>query len=94
MSRNLHVDVGNILGCDIHFKNHTTYCVFLFQVRAAAVFALGTFISNTTERSDHANNIDHSVAMTLISITQDGSSLVRKVRRSNWTLMYQDLTNL
>lgn len=48
------------------------------DVRAAAVFALGTFISNTTERSDHANNIDHSVAMTLISVTQDGSSLVRK----------------
>ncbi|KAK2180495.1 hypothetical protein NP493_440g01008 [Ridgeia piscesae] len=48
------------------------------EVRAAAVFALGTFISNTTERSDHANNIDHSVAMTLLSVTQDGSSLVRK----------------
>ena len=52
----------------------------MLQVRAAAVFALGTFISNTTEHSDHANNIDHGVAMTLLSVTQDGSSLVRKVR--------------
>ena len=52
--------------------------VFL-QVRAAAVYALGTFISNSTERTDHANNIDHGVAITLVSHAQDGSPLVRKV---------------
>ena len=50
------------------------------QVRAAAVFALGTYInSNQTERSDHSNNIDHSVARMLIKMVNDGSPLVRKV---------------
>ncbi|CAH1793910.1 unnamed protein product [Owenia fusiformis] len=48
------------------------------EVRAAAVYALGTFIANSTERSDHANNIDHSVGLTLINSTYDGSPLVRK----------------
>ncbi|XP_073974210.1 regulatory associated protein of MTOR complex 1 isoform X2 [Rhodnius prolixus] len=49
------------------------------EVRAASVFALGTFISSVTERSEHANNIDHSVAMTLLStVSKDMSPLVRK----------------
>nr|CAD7200185.1 unnamed protein product [Timema douglasi] len=49
------------------------------EVRAAAVYALGTFISSVTERSEHANNIDHSIAMTLINtVTYDMSPLVRK----------------
>lgn len=49
------------------------------EVRAAAVYALGTFISSVTERSEHANNIDHSIAMTLINtVSQDMSPLVRK----------------
>nr|CAD7430315.1 unnamed protein product [Timema monikensis] len=51
------------------------------EVRAAAVYALGTFISSVTERSEHANNIDHSIAMTLINtVTYDMSPLVRKAR--------------
>ena len=54
-------------------------CACSFQVRAAAVFALGKFIANTGDRSDQANNIDFGVAMTLTSLTQDGSPLVRKV---------------
>ncbi|KAK3091702.1 hypothetical protein FSP39_022003 [Pinctada imbricata] len=49
------------------------------EVRAAAVFALGTFINNSvTERNDHANNIDLAVGMTLSSVVHDGSPLVRK----------------
>ncbi|GLG94261.1 Regulatory-associated protein of mTOR [Gryllus bimaculatus] len=49
------------------------------SVRASAVYALGTFISSVTERSEHANNIDHSIAMTLINtVSNDMSPLVRK----------------
>lgn len=48
------------------------------EVRAAAVFALGTFISSVTERSEHANNIDRSIAMTLwTTVSNDMSPLVR-----------------
>jgi hypothetical protein len=54
-----------------------------FQVRASAVYALGTFINITTERSEHANNIDHAVAMKLINNTQDGNPIVRKVSFSS-----------
>ncbi|XP_054282022.1 regulatory-associated protein of mTOR-like isoform X2 [Macrosteles quadrilineatus] len=49
------------------------------EVRAAAVYALGTFISSVTERSEHANNIDQSVAMMLINtVSHDMCPLVRK----------------
>lgn len=48
-------------------------------MRAAAVYALGTFINSVTERSEHANNIDHSIAMTLLNtVTNDMSYLVRQ----------------
>lgn len=48
------------------------------EVRAAAVFALGTFISSVTQRSEHANNIDRSIAMTLwTTVSNDMSPLVR-----------------
>ncbi|XP_059613672.1 regulatory-associated protein of mTOR [Phlebotomus argentipes] len=48
------------------------------EVRTAAVFALGTFISSVKKRSDHANNIDRSIAMTLLStVGNDMSPLVR-----------------
>ena len=50
----------------------------VLQVRAAAVFALGTFISNV--KSDHANSINLSVGMKLVHVANDGSPLVRKVR--------------
>ena len=50
------------------------------QVRASAVYALGTFICNSTERTDQANNIDHGVARTLINHVTDASPLVRQVR--------------
>lgn len=49
------------------------------QVRAAAVYALGTFINSATERSEHANNIDQTIAMTLLNtVTNDMSCLVRQ----------------
>ncbi|KAL5018968.1 hypothetical protein ScPMuIL_004690 [Solemya velum] len=48
------------------------------EVRAAAVFALGTFINNNvSERSDHATNIDLGVGMTLVPAANDGNPLVR-----------------
>ncbi|XP_071450687.1 regulatory-associated protein of mTOR-like [Hetaerina americana] len=62
-----------------HEKLYTLLTDPVPEVRAAAVYALGTFISSVTERSEHANNIDHSIAMTLINtVSQDMSPLVRK----------------
>lgn len=55
----------------------------MFQVRAAAVFALGTFVSSlaSRERNDHARSIDQTIAVTLANnVTHDGSPLVRQVR--------------
>ncbi|XP_045213850.2 regulatory-associated protein of mTOR-like isoform X2 [Mercenaria mercenaria] len=48
------------------------------EVRAAAVYALGTFISNVSEKSDHATSIDLGVGMKLVQVAHDGSPLVRK----------------
>ncbi|GAB0100210.1 regulatory-associated protein of mTOR [Sergentomyia squamirostris] len=48
------------------------------EVRTAAVFALGTFISSVKKRSEHANNIDRQIAMTLLSkVGNDMSPMVR-----------------
>lgn len=56
-------------------------CVFIShcQVRCAAVFALGTFVGNSAERTDHSTTIDHNVAMMLAQLINDGSPIVRKV---------------
>lgn len=44
------------------------------------MYALGTFINSVTTRSEHANNIDQIIAMTLINtISHDMCPLVRKV---------------
>ncbi|XP_078609645.1 regulatory-associated protein of mTOR-like isoform X2 [Branchiostoma floridae x Branchiostoma japonicum] len=48
------------------------------EVRAAAVFALGCFIGNCSERTDHANTIDQGVGMKLTELAQDGAVIVRK----------------
>ncbi|KAK9885165.1 hypothetical protein WA026_010675 [Henosepilachna vigintioctopunctata] len=49
------------------------------EVRASAVFALGTFINSSVERTNHAKNIDHTVALNLINtVGSDMSCLVRK----------------
>ncbi|XP_014234805.1 regulatory-associated protein of mTOR [Trichogramma pretiosum] len=48
------------------------------EVRAASVYALGTFVSSVTKRSEHANNIDQAIGMMLIStVTNDMSPIVR-----------------
>ncbi|KAJ8928348.1 hypothetical protein NQ314_019078 [Rhamnusium bicolor] len=60
------------------------------EVRAAAVYALGTFINSVTERSEHANNIDHSIVMTLVNtVSGDMSCLVRKelVNALQWVVL-------
>lgn len=60
------------------------------QVRAAAVYALGTFINSVMERSDHANTIDLSVVMALVStVSGDMSSLVRRelVKAVQWVIL-------
>ena len=54
-------------------------CVCGVQVRCAAVFALGTFVGNSGERTDHSTTIDHNVAMMLAQLINDGSPVVRKV---------------
>ena len=49
------------------------------EVRAASVFALGTFISSCEERTEHANSLDHSIALNLMNtVSEDGSPLVRQ----------------
>ena len=52
------------------------------------MYALGTFINNTNERSDHASNIDLGVGMKLVSIANDGSPLVRKVNMTSFTSIH------
>lgn len=61
-----------------------TICVapVLLQVRCAAVFALGTFVGNSAERTDHSTTIDHNVAMMLAQLINDGSPVVRKVSQT------------
>jgi len=49
------------------------------EVRAAAVYALGTFINSITQRNEHANEIDLNIVSTLIQkLFYDCSPLVRK----------------
>ena len=52
------------------------------------VFALGTFMNNSGERGEHANNIDHGVAAKLLTVLSDGCPVVRKVRLSLPQLQY------
>ena len=51
------------------------------QVRAAAVFALGTYVLNTSEdgTSEMRITIDQMVGTALLGLLNDGSSIVRKV---------------
>ena len=52
------------------------------QVRAAAVYALGTYILNNSDdgrHSNHAINIEHTVVAMLLPVATDGSPLVRQV---------------
>uniref|UniRef100_A0A182K1J5 Raptor N-terminal CASPase-like domain-containing protein n=1 Tax=Anopheles christyi TaxID=43041 RepID=A0A182K1J5_9DIPT len=61
------------------------------EVRAAAVYALGTFISSVKQRSDHANNIDRSTAMHLFAtVSNDMSPLVRMelIAALQWMVLF------
>ncbi|CAJ0967179.1 unnamed protein product [Ranitomeya imitator] len=61
-------------------------------VRCAAVFALGTFVGNSAERTDHSTTIDHNVAMMLAQLINDGSAMVRKelvVALSHFVVQYE-----
>ncbi|KAF7992418.1 hypothetical protein HCN44_001743 [Aphidius gifuensis] len=63
------------------------------EVRTACVFALGTFINSVQKRSEHANNIDQIIAMTLINtVTHDMSYLVRKelVVALQWMVLHYE----
>jgi regulator-associated protein of mTOR len=49
------------------------------EVRAAAVYALGTFLNSCGKRTDHANSLDQTIALKLLQMTlEDGSPLVRR----------------
>lgn len=49
------------------------------EVRAATVYALGTFINNITHRNEHANEVDQNIVSNLVQqIFYDSSPLVRK----------------
>lgn len=62
-----------------HEKLHTLLVDPVPEVRAAAVFALGTILNCPGKRTDHADTIDHNIGMTLISsVANDGSPMVRK----------------
>lgn len=50
-------------------------------MRAAAVFALGTYVSCDKDRSNHALNVDQSIALTLLNtVAKDMSPMVREVK--------------
>ncbi|XP_019770949.1 regulatory-associated protein of mTOR isoform X2 [Dendroctonus ponderosae] len=64
------------------------------EVRAASVYALGTFINAVLRRSEHANNIDQPVGMTLANhAATEASPLVRKelINALQWLLMAFDV---
>ncbi|XP_069887709.1 regulatory-associated protein of mTOR isoform X3 [Dipodomys merriami] len=68
--------------CGVRDSAHEKLCSLLSdpipEVRCAAVFALGTFVGNSAERTDHSTTIDHNVAMMLAQLINDGSPMVRK----------------
>lgn len=51
------------------------------QVRTSGVFALGTYVANSTDvKSEQVTSINLSVGTRLLPLMFDGSSLVRQVR--------------
>ncbi|XP_025419661.1 regulatory-associated protein of mTOR isoform X2 [Sipha flava] len=60
------------------------------EVRAAAVFALGTYVSCDKDRSNHALNVDQSIALTLLNtVAKDMSPMVREevIIALQWTVI-------
>ena len=51
----------------------------MIVTRAAAVYALGTFINSCSERTEHANTLDQNIATRLLQkLLENGYPLVRK----------------
>ena len=79
----------NARWCGVRDSAHEKLYILLSdpvpEVRAAAVYALGTFIGCVTERNDQSDSIDQGVAMTLINSTYDASPLVRQVNSRSIT---------
>merc|ERR1719187_1601432 len=49
------------------------------EVRAAAVYALGTFLNSCSERTEHADTLDQTIVTKLLQrMLEDGSPLVRR----------------
>eukprot|EP01135_Chromosphaera_perkinsii_P005237 Nk52_evm6s327 gene=Nk52_evmTU6s327 len=67
--------------CAVRDNAQEKICNFLTdpvpEVRAAAVYALGTFIGNT-ERGEHTVSIENNIGITLLVTTADSSPMVRK----------------
>ncbi|UYV81949.1 RPTOR [Cordylochernes scorpioides] len=62
-----------------HEKLYTLLTDSCPQVRAAAVYALGTYFGSAQDLSEHAISIDHSVGIKLVNtVLTDGSPVVRK----------------
>ena len=66
------------------------------EVRAAAMFALGTFMNSASERTEHSNSIDHSVAAGIINRVgaDECSPLVRQemvVALHNFVLVFENV---
>uniref|UniRef100_A0A8C2I1I8 Regulatory associated protein of MTOR, complex 1 n=1 Tax=Cyprinus carpio TaxID=7962 RepID=A0A8C2I1I8_CYPCA len=75
-----------------HEKLYSLLSDPIAEVRCAAVFALGTFVGNSAERTDHSTTIDHNVAMMLAQLINDGSPIVRKelvVALSHLVIQYE-----
>lgn len=55
-----------------------------FQVRASAVFALGTYISFDNDCTSYTLNINQDIAITLLNtVAKDMSPIVREVLNMN-----------
>lgn len=62
-----------------HDKLHTLLSDPVPEVRAAAVYALGTILNCPAKRTDHADTVDQGIGMSLVScVVHDASPLVRK----------------
>ncbi|VVC26896.1 Hypothetical protein CINCED_3A010388 [Cinara cedri] len=73
-----------------HEKLYTLLEDKIPEVRAAAVFALGTFVSCDKDRSNHALSVDQNIAITLLNTAaKDMSPMVREevVIALQWTVI-------
>lgn len=78
--------------CGVRDSAHDKLSVLLNDpvpdVRASAVFALGTFIN--LDKTDHSNTIDETVGIKLIRVGNDSNPLVRKelIAALQWLVLF------